>query len=385
MCLIHLRPTHARSPSPDPIVPSRPITRGTLIVPTPPLSPESYTRTRPHSQSARLSTTGTYTRSPRASNPQIQTYSPRASRNSDLRRLSIQSGQQWEATRRKEAERERERIAEENARRKREEEADRERGYEMHQLDSQHAVPPTSSTVLPQIGQPSAPDPPTPLRTASQRRISFHDPPEKVVVFSDERKPRSTPRTSGTRLPILRNGSNYSYGDGPVLGSASSLNGSGSGGMAPPPPPSHPYPTTTPLANKPITNGIPSSSETPQKPGHRRRESSVSILNGKDGSVLERNPSGRLLPYSQSSYQAQGQGQGQPHHRASSFSSQQQQRPSGAPRRSTGNVSTGTRASADWGKDPRASRGSVGRERERIVVVDEVRGVRRREYVRFGE
>lgn len=39
----------------------------------------------------------------------------------------------------------------------------------------------------------------------------------------------------------------------------------------------------------------------------------------------------------------------------------------------------------DWGKDPRASRGSVGRERERIVVVDEVRGVRRREYVRYGE
>ncbi|KAG7007151.1 inositol-1,4,5-trisphosphate 5-phosphatase 1 [Physcia stellaris] len=289
MCLIHVKPAHARSPSPDPIVPSRPITRGTPIVPTPPLSPQSYTRTRPHSQSARLSTTGTYTRSPRASNPQTQSYTPRTS---DLRRLSIQSSEQWEATRRKEAERE------ETQRRKRDEELERERGYEMHQLD-----PP------------------------STRRISFHDPPEKVVVFSDhERK--------GTRLPILRNGSNYSYGEGPVRSSASSLNGT----MAPPPPP-QPLATNKSIINAPLPT---------TKPSHRRRESSVSILNGKDGSVLERNPSGQLQPSSQ--------------------------RPSGAPRRSTGNVSV------DWGKDPRASRGSVGgRERERIVVVDEVRGVRRRE------
>ena len=113
-----------------------------------------------------------------------------------------------------------------------------------------------------------------------------------------------------------------------------------------------------------MVNGIPSTStEIPHKSTGRRRESSVSILNGKDGSVLERNPSGQLQPYSQG----------------------QQQRPSGAPRRSTGNVSVGTRGSVDWGKDPRVSRGSVGRERERILVVDEVRGVRRREYVRYGE
>ena len=230
MCLIHLRPAHARSPSPDPIVPSRPITRGTPIVPTPPLSPQSYTRTRPHSQSARLSTTGTYTRSPRASNPQTQTYSPRTS---DLRRLSIQSAEQWETTRRKEAERERE----ETQRRKREEELERDRGaYEMQQLES-HTIRPTSTVPATQINQPAAPDPPTPLRTASQRRISFHSPPEKVLVFSDDRKPRS-PRTSGTRIPVLRNGSNYSYGEGPVLSSASSLSGSM---PPPPPPPSHPF------------------------------------------------------------------------------------------------------------------------------------------------
>ena len=56
----------------------------------------------------------------------------------------------------------------------------------------------------------------------------------------------------------------------------------------------------------------------------------------------------------------------------------------GAPRRSTGSVRGSVNGSVEgssWGKDPRASTG--GRSvRERIVVVDEVRGTRRREYVR---
>lgn len=343
MCLIHLRPANARSPSPDPIVPSRPITRGTPSVPAPPLSPQSYTPnqsySRPRPQSGRISTTGTHT------------YSPRASKTSDIRRLSIQSQEQWENMRRKEAESARDRER---------------REYEMQQLEARQ---PASTT---HTKTPTAPDPPSPATrrlSQNERRISFREvppppPPQqgKIPVFSDPSAAPRSPRTSSkTPNPTLRHGSDYSYGETPVPTSVSSLS-SPRNDMGPPPHPPHP----SALSSKPIANGVPHAAKEasaeqskPQKPPHRRRESSVSVVNGRDGSVLERTASGAL----QTQHQAG-------HHR---------QRPSGGPRRSTGNVSVENGA---YGKDPRASGRSV---RERIVVVDEVRGTRRREYVRFGE
>ena len=243
---------------------------------------------------------------------------------------------------------------------------------------------------------PAAPDAPTP-RNANGRRISFREGQggDKVAVYKDANgngtgignSPRNSSRLITTR-PDVRRGSGYSYGEGALPGtSATSLSISHTaigGGMPPPPPPA------APLSPKQISNNILPSSTTeggrgetnipkPQKPPHRRRESSVSVVNGRDGSVLERTTSGQL--------QVQNTGG---HHRSGSLSARQ--RPAGGPRRSTGNVSVRSREGGrlsvgglgngdeGWGKDPRASARSV---RERIVVVDEVHGTRRREYVRY--
>ena len=183
------------------------------------------------------------------------------------------------------------------------------------------------------------------------------------MVFKDENR---SPRGSGTRVamrPDVRKGSENSHGEGPVPSSVSSLgSGAAQGTMGPP----------APLAAKAVSNGVNATTGEmgrPQKLHHRRRESSVSVVNGRDGSVLERTTSGQL--------QVQHAGSGG-HRRSASASGRQ--RPAGGPRRSTGNVSVGS-VDGGWGRDPRASARSV---REKIVVVDEVQGTRRREYVRYG-
>jgi hypothetical protein len=108
------------------------------------------------------------------------------------------------------------------------------------------------------------------------------------------------------------------------------------------------------------------------KVGHRRRESGVSVVNGKDGSLVERERP-RL-----------GRGE-----RSSSLSVGGGRRLSTGPgRRSAGNVGLvggdgggggGGGGGGDvWGGNPRGSQRSV---RERVVIVEE--GRRRREYVRW--
>lgn len=106
------------------------------------------------------------------------------------------------------------------------------------------------------------------------------------------------------------------------------------------------------------------------KAGHRRRESGVSVVNGKDGSLVERERpgvgGGRSISASLGGGRRLSVGPGQ----------------GGGGRRSAGNVGVvgGGEGGAEsvWGGNPRGSQRSV---RERVVIVEE--GRRRREYVRW--